>query len=890
MRPRLLVLSLAVLVAAVMASAEIPSPEEHFGFRPGADRELFDYSELLGYLDALDAASPRLEVRRVGTSPQGRPMVVAFLSAPANLEELDRLRDVNRRLAMEPELTQDEINRLVEQGRVFVMATLSMHSTEVGPTQAFPLLAHDLATTEDLEVLAWLEKVVLMVVPCHNPDGMDMVVHHYREGVGTEYEGASMPGVYHRYVGHDNNRDFVTLTQEDTRVISRLYSTEWFPQVLVEKHQMGSSGPRYFVPANHDPIAENVDEGLWTWTSLFGSELQHDMTAAGQQGVASQWLFDNYWPGSTDSSLWKNVISFLTEAASCRVATPVYVEPTELTVRGKGLSEYKKSTNMPDPWPGGWWRLGDIVDYELVSLRSILATAAEHHAEILRFRNRICRSEVAKGRSEAPAYYVLPAEQHDSGALPRLASLLAEHGVQLRSLGQDTVVDGTVLPAGSLVVPLAQPYRAFVKEVMEDQRYPVRHYTPGGTVIRPYDITSWSLPLHWGLRRLTVPSPSAELESRLGPWAPSKRAVALGDGLWGVAWPSSHLAGFQAAFAALGRGAVVSRIRSAVAVDGRQLPAGSFVMRIEENGRDVVEEVMRAAGQPPVVLMQPPEAQSVTLSRPRIALVETFVHDMDAGWTRYLFDQLGIPFTVIRPGEVADVELAARYDVVVFPDVDEDVLREGKLKRGDEYVVLDYPPELREGLGSEGMLQLSEFVRGGGVVVAWGRSARLFSGELPVRRDEQDDSLRLPVRDVSPELGDEGAYVPGAFLRVRVDVEHPLGWGLRADMGVFSRGRPVFATSLPRLDTDRRVVVSHPDEEDLLLSGYLEEEKLLHRKAVGVWVRVGQGQLALYGFQPQFRASTPATYPFLLNALLLGSLDADDVVMGTVPLPGGGGR
>ena len=130
-----------------------------------------------------------------------------------------------------------------------------------------------------------------MMVPCHNPDGMDMIVEHYRKYKDTKYDGSSMPGVYHNYVGHDNNRDFVTLTQEDTKAIARIYNQDWFPQVMVEKHQMGSTGPRYFVPPPHDPIAENVDAGIWNWVGIFGSNIITDMTSAGLKGVSQHYLF-----------------------------------------------------------------------------------------------------------------------------------------------------------------------------------------------------------------------------------------------------------------------------------------------------------------------------------------------------------------------------------------------------------------------------------------------------------------------------------------------------------------------------------------------------------------------------------------------------------------------
>ena len=340
-------------VAPAQTSTTIPTPAGVLGFEPGTDRQLMDYGQLTDYMLLLAEASDRIEMREVGTTPLGRTMYVAFISSADNINTLDELREINKQLALDPSLSDAERASLIEHGRVFVMETLSMHSGEVAPSQSLPLYAYALATTEDPALLRQLDDVVLMMVPCHNPDGMDLVVEHYRKYVGTIYEGSSLPRVYHKYVGHDNNRDFVVLTQDDTRVISRLYSTEWYPQVLVEKHQMGSTGPRYYVPPNHDPIAQVIDEGLWNWSAVFGANLSRDMTADGLQGIASHWLFDDYWPGSTETSHWKNIISFLTEAASCKTATPIYVEPTELSVRGKGLSEYKKGVNMPDPWPGG---------------------------------------------------------------------------------------------------------------------------------------------------------------------------------------------------------------------------------------------------------------------------------------------------------------------------------------------------------------------------------------------------------------------------------------------------------------------------------------------------------------------------------------------------------
>ncbi len=859
-----------VLTAAgAAATSGVPTPAEVLGFEPGSERRLMDYSELTGYLQRLDAVSDRLEMRQVGVSPLGRPMVVAFISAPANLARLDELREVNRRLALDPAIPEAEREVLLAGARVFVMQTLSMHSGEVAPSQALPIFAHALATTEDPAVLRQLEDVVLMVVPSHNPDGMDMVVEHYRKYLGTPYEGSSLPGVYHRYVGHDNNRDFVALTQEDTRVISRLYSTEWYPQVLVENHQMGSTGPRYYVPPNHDPIAQVVDEGLWGWSAVFGANLARDMTADGHLGVASHWLFDDYWPGSTETSHWKNVISFLTEAASCRLATPIVVEPTELGVGGKGLAEYAKGVNMLAPWPGGRWGLDDIVAYELSSMRSILATASRHRDAILRFRNDLCRKEVVKGRSEAPYYFVMPLAQHDPSELAALVDLLREHGVELHRLGGEVAVERLLLREGDIVVRMAQPYRPFIKEVLEAQRYPERHYTPDGELIRPYDITSWSLPLHMGVDTVQVDLRSAALEELLEPLPEGafRVEVEVPDDAWGIAYPAASNGSYRAAFAAFAAGLEVSRITAALEIPGGSLPAGSFVITGGRRGATALRALADEMPIPPTVLGAEPAAARLPLHRPRIALVETFFHDMDAGWTRYLFDSYGIPYRVLRPAEFESLELAREFDVLVFPDASRDVLSKGKYKRGDRYVVNDFPPEYRAPISKQGLAKLSAFVLGGGTVVSWGGSTGLFLEGLasPGSDDGEGETVELPVRDVAEG---RGVRVPGAFLAVDFVADHPLTWGMPAAGGAFSRGEPVLATAIPSLDTDRRVVAVYPQRE-LLRSGYLEGEHGLQNTPAEVWVRAGRGQLVLFAIRPQFRGSTPATFKLVFNALLL---------------------
>jgi hypothetical protein len=870
-----------VIVIGLLASAGIarptadtlPSPEAFFGFRPGTDRELIDYAQLIDYLETVAEASPRLEMREIGTSELGRQLYVAFLSSDANIARLEALRELNRRLALEPDIPEAERAELIREGRVFVLATLSMHSGEVAPAQSLPIFVHEVASSVEPEILDRLDEVVMMFVPTHNPDGMDMMVEHYRKYLGTDYEGSSLPGVYNRYVGHDNNRDFVNLTQAESRAVSRLFSTDWYPQVHVDKHQMGGTGPRYFVPNVHDPIAEVIDEGLWTWAGVFGSNLANDMGRDGLRGIATNWLFDFYWPGPTETALWKNIISFLTEAASARLASPVFVEKSELRVSGKGLSEYKKSINMPDPWPGGWWRLGDIVAYELSSMRSIFATAARHRAEILRFRNDLCRSEVEKGRTQPPYYFVLPLSQSDPGALPALVDLLVEHGVEVRRLSAAAEAGGRLFEAGDIVVPMSQPYRPFIKEVMERQSYPVRHYTPDGEIIKPYDVATWSLPLNRGLSCFEIDHRSAALEESLEPVQAGELStpeLASSEGLWGVLLPVEDNRSFGAAFAALGDGLTVERLTEAGRTGARELEAGSFMIH---GSRTRIARVIEASEAGAIPLESRPELATRKLEMPRIGLVETYLHDMDAGWTRFLFDSFSVPYIVVRPGEFEGTDLAAAFDVLVFPNASKEMLTEARRSYRGRYRPTYLPPEYRGTISKKGLGRITDFVEAGGIVVSWRRSTELFLDGLEASASGGGgEKVELPVRDLGERLSAKGLYVPGSMLQARFIADHPLTRGLPPELAVFSTGKPVLSTSIPIFDMDRRVIATYA-EEDQLLSGYAEHEELLAGRPALVWLRKGRGQLVLFGFGPQFRASTSATFKLIFNALLLPEVE-----------------
>ncbi|MBD3870047.1 MAG: peptidase M14, partial [Acidobacteria bacterium] len=473
------------------AGAEIPTPAETFGHEVGADRKLIPYPEVLSYLDTVAAASDRVSIEDAGRSTLDNPMKVVVLTSKENQANLVRLREIARLLAKPGDLTPEQSQQLVDEGKVIALVSCSIHSTEVGSTQMVTEFVHDFATTEDPEKLAWMEEAVLLVMPSINPDGQHMIVDWYNEWLGTDYEGGRMPWLYHHYVGHDNNRDFYMLTQKETKVVNDVLYHRWFPQSFLDEHQMGSTGPRMFVPPQTDPLNDEVHSLVFRQADVLGTNMSFRLEQNEKTGVGHNMIFDSYWPGGTrNTAWWKNVTGLLTEVASVRIASPIFIDPGELRGGGKGFPEYGRRSNFPSPWPGGWWRLRDIVEYELVATWAFLEANAENRASILGNVNTMARWSINNGSTEPPYAFVIPPDQHDPVAAAKLVDLMLEHGVEVAQAAEELQVGYSVFPEGTTVIPAAQPYRPFILTMLRHQRYPeVRNATDAG-ILEPYDVAS----------------------------------------------------------------------------------------------------------------------------------------------------------------------------------------------------------------------------------------------------------------------------------------------------------------------------------------------------------------------------------------------------------------
>jgi hypothetical protein len=836
------------LLAAAPAFAQVPTPEAFFGFKMGTDGKLADWPSIQKYFETVAAASPRVELVDVGPTTEGRRIIAAIISSPENIKDLSNLQIDNRLLADPRRLANDrEVQAIMTGARAVVAIGCSIHASEIGATQSANDLLYELATATDERTEAVLRNLIVILMPSLNPDGHTLVTDWQKKTQGTPFEGGQMPWSYHKYVGHDINRDMFMLNMIESRSLAQFFSREWHPQVFLAMHQMGPNGPRFFVPPNYDPIDTNQDPLIWREAALLGSAMAMGLESQNKSGVVSDAMYDYYWPGYEDSApLGRNTVCLLTEAASAKLAGPIEVAAKDLRGSSRGLPQYAPQINFPNPWPGGTWRLGDIVDYNMIAMRGLLSAASRYRDELLQNFYTMGRRAIARGAAEPPFAYAIPPDQYDPAAANKLINLLAAGGAEVQQASEPFKVGDTVYPVGTAFVLMSQPFRAYAKSLLEVQKYPVRKLPGQASPERPYDVAGWTLPYQMGVRVDRIETAfEAPLFSRI-----DRTSV---QPAWPLGYPKPDYymvdargsAGAVAANRLLAAGLEVEWTSGKVAQDGFSYPPGTLIVRPVAAARAPVERVAREMGLR-VFGARGRRPASTPLYSARIGLYRPWNDAIDEGWTRWLLEQYEFPFKTLRDADMRAGNLNAGFDVIILPAIAAQRLIDGNPKGSlpDEYV---------GGLGAAGVAAIKAFVEAGGTLVCLDSSARLAI-----------DALSLPVKNVVQGVPADQFFCPGSVVRLDLDASQPLGFGMpeqNAAFFAFSSAYDIGAGSGVR-------VVARYGAKDILLSGWLEGEQVIAGRPAVVEATAGLGRAVLIGFRAQHRGQSVATFRFLFNAIL----------------------
>jgi hypothetical protein len=850
---RITLLICLLLALPGAAAAQVPAPEAFFGFKMGADGKLADWPSIAKYFETVAAASPRVELVDLGPTTEGRRMIGAIISSIDNIKNLATLQIDNRLLADPRKLANErEVQAIMTGAKAVVAIGCSIHASEIGATQSANDLLYELATANDERTVGMLDRVVVILIPSLNPDGHVIVTDWHRKVQGTPFDGGQMPWSYHKYVGHDINRDAFMLNMTENRTLARFFSREWHPQVFLAMHQMGSSGPRFFVPPNYDPIDTNQDPLIWREAALLGSAMALELESRGKSGVVSNAMYDYYWPGYEDSApLGRNTVCLLTEAASAKLANPVEIALKDLRGGSRGLAQYAAQINFPNPWPGGTWRLADIVDYNMAAMRGLLQAASLYKDELLANFHAMGRRSIERGAKEGPYAFAIPPDQHDPAAANTLVNLLVEGGVEVQQVSEPFKLGETVYPVGTAFVMMAQPFRAYAKSLLEVQKYPARRLAGSPTPERPYDVAGWTLPYQMGVRVDRIEQAfEAPIVSRIDRAATSPA--------WPLGYPrpdyylvdARGTAGAMATNRLLAAGLRVEWTTGGVSQDGFTYPPGTLVVRPVAQARAHVERLAREMGLR-VFGARGRAPASAPLFPARVGLYRPWTDAIDEGWTRWLFEQYEVPFKTLRDAEVRSGNLRAAFDVIVLPAIPSQRLIDGNRKGSlpDEYV---------GGIGEAGVAALKAFVEAGGTLVCLDSSAQLAI-----------DALKLPVKNTAAGLPADQFFCPGSIVRLDVDPSQPVGFGMLPQSAAFFAFSSAYeVTAGPNLR-----VVARYGAKDILMSGWLEGEPVIAGKAAVIEARAGQGRAVLIGFRAQHRGQSMATFRLLFNAILTGGAE-----------------
>ncbi len=611
-----------LLLSGMAALAAVPNPERHFGHKIGADKTVLEWAKVVSWFQAAAQGSDRIRVAELGKTVDGKPFIAATIADAATLRNLDRYLEIQRKLA-DPRLTPErEVEGLVREGKAVVLITCSIHSNELASTHTAIEFVYKLLTENTPRYDAILKNTIFLLVPSLNPDGVDIVGEWYKKTLGTPYEGSSPPQLYHRYLGHDNNRDWYIHSQPETRhTISKLHNV-WHPQIVYDVHQQGPESSRIFIPPWLDPTEPNVDAILMQETNMIGTAMATDLTAAGKTGVSIFAAYD-FWSPARAYQAFHGGMRILTESASARIASPIEVAKADLSTNALGYNAQVRSWNHLEPWPGGTWRMRDIIDYQLIAYESCLYNAALHREDLLRNFYKIGQRQIAR---TSPAAFIVAAKQRDPGAVRKLLATLESGQVEIRQAAD-----------GGYVIPMNQPYSGYAKALLERQQYPNDLMYPGGPPKRPYDVTAHTLPLLMGVEvtavekmprtqgaaKLSARNASSFGASDTDAWVNVNKAWAEGKSVW------------------------------------RDPATGDFALTAR--------------------------AGWTAVKRPRVALYQGYPGSMDEGWTRWIFDQFGFTYASPHPKDLQAGNLKAKFDVLIFPDEMSTMIQSGSRRLPPEY-------------------------------------------------------------------------------------------------------------------------------------------------------------------------------------------------------------
>lgn len=862
-----------ILTIWLQADAQhIPTPAEIIGFNPGEDYKLADNDQLEAYYRAIAEVSDRIKLREIGTTTEGRTMLLLYISSEENLAQLDRWRSISKQLAMARDLDDEQARQLANEGKAITWIDSGLHSTEVAHAQHAPHLAYHMITDESDETRRIREDVILLLMPVMNPDGQDIVVDWYRSNVGTEYETAPLPWLYHKYVGHDNNRDWYMLLQEESKNVAQILWHEWYPQIVYNHHQTGPFPGRIFVPPFTDPVNPHIPAQVVRGVNAIGSFMADRFAREDKPGVTSRVTYSMWWNGGMRlAPYYHNQMGILTETQLHRYATPKYFSaddfPEYFQARGLQLATKRPGIFYHEPWMGGWWRIGDAVEYMMTGSLAVLDISSRMKDQWLYGKYQMGKRQIEAGKEQGPFAYVIPPDQWDRHEAVEMMRSLRRGGVEIHKARTEFSAGGKVYPAGSYIAYAGQPYRAHLMDLMEPQDYPDMRQYPGGPVEPPYDMAGWTLPIQMHVRVDRIENAFEVTADRVEQIAAPDQQIS-GSGEYGyLLSPASNFYS-KAVNRLLKEGIEVRRSLESFDHEGSSYEAGTLVIVSSgRNADEAVQQINRDLGMAFTRVNSEPASQTLRIHEPNIGIYKSWVSNIPEGWTRWVLDEYEFARVHTLDNEQIRNGDLTPYDIILIPPQNP-----SSIFKGHEPGTM--PEPYTGGIGAKGVAALESFVQNGGTLLGWDGGSEFIM-----------EYMDLPVRNRLAGIGEEDFFIPGSLLSLKPETGHFLSNGMPEETAAFyviRRGSHshVFDIIKPAKEEGRTgpapkvEVLARYGENDILLSGWARNaDAHLGGHPAAVRVEKGEGQVVLLGFRAQFRGQPRATFKYLFNTIYASSTE-----------------
>ena len=886
-----------ILALQLLYGQQVTPPAVHFGFEMGANYHLANYTQMERYFLQIAQESDRVVIEKAGLTEEGRQQYLLVVSSPENLTQLEKYRKISQRMGRAEDLTEQEARELSKQGKPIVWIDGGMHSNEMVGSHQLVETLYQLASSEEADIKRYLDEVIVLMWHV-NPDGQELLADWYMQYEDQEDRNMSIPRLYQKYVGHDNNRDFFMYNMKEAQNLARVMYIDWLPQIVYNHHQTSPqgtvvAGPPYRDPFNHvfDPLLVSGIDGVgFAMIDRLHQENKPGYVRMDQSG------FSTWWNGGLRTApYFHNMIGILTEITGNPTPSEIALVPDRQVPRN----------GLPYPVDPQPWTFRQSIDYSVSLNFAILDYAARNGDRLLYNFYKMGRNSIEKGNRDQwtkypryvaemeqayrkdtasaessdkpdsspstrpqaiptryfdavfqhpenrdPRAYIIPSDQADFGTAIKFVNALIRSGVQAQRATTSFTVAGKTYESGSLVVRTNQAFRPQILDMFEPQDHPHDVEYPGGPPVRPYDAAGWTLALQMGVQfdRIMddfqaplVKLPYGELITR------EDQAMERSK--------SGYLINGQAndAFVLVNR-----LLKNGVQVYRDKQTADFFV---DENAFPILEQsVDRGAFGDLVEGSQKRPNDLQEYKALHIGLFDYYGGSMPSGWVRWLLEQYEFDYRLVYPNDI-DQGRISELDILLF--IGPGVPSMGSPSRSRQPDLDLVPEEFRHMLGTitadKSIPMLRDFVDKGGQILTVGTASELvYHFQLPIvnpltsRADGK--SIRLPST---------AYYIPTSILKGVVQPGLLETQGVQHEANLVFNNSPVFAFE----ETDSLYSLGKFTSETPLLSGWAHGQHHLKNTHFGLAAHIGKGKLVAFGPEITNRAQSHGTFKLLFNQL-----------------------